>query len=166
MGSAVVAQQYVNGGRKGVRLDVLYFHLFVYLLEQLNSSPVAVLSVYCSMHLQWGYQRYLLSLEVLSSFSFSLVASVAFPIAFIYLCLLCCNMLSANVSQVVDCGYEHTLQCPLIFVYLSSDYRCCGQGPPVPKLGIRNKTLRKEWYEARYLERVRRLAWEAIWLNR
>ena len=66
----------------------------------------------------------------------SLVASLVFPEAFICLCSLCCNMLSANDSEVVDREHELTLLRPSIFLQVSSDHRCCGQGPPVPKRGI------------------------------
>ena len=45
----------------------------------------------------------------------SLADSVASPIAFISLCSLCCNVLSANNSEVVDCGHELTLLWPSIF---------------------------------------------------
>ena len=45
-----------------------------------------------------------------------LAASVVFPIAFISLCSLRCNMISANDSEVVDCGHEHTLLWSLIFL--------------------------------------------------
>ena len=70
----------------------------------------------------------------------SLAASAVFPVAFIFLYSLCCNMLSANDSEVVDCGHEHTLQWPSIFLQDSSDHQCCGEGPPVPKLGIINQS--------------------------
>ena len=54
----------------------------------------------------------------------------------LFLCSLCCNMLSANDSEVVDWGQEHTLLWLLIFFQISLDHRGCGQGPPVLKLGI------------------------------
>ena len=66
----------------------------------------------------------------------SLVILMAFRIAFISLYSLCCNMLSANDSEIVDCVHEHTLLQPSIFFQVSSDHRCCGQGPPVPKLEV------------------------------
>ena len=42
--------------------------------------------------------------------------SVAFSVAFIFLCSLCCNMLSANDSTVVDYGHKHTLLRSSIFL--------------------------------------------------
>ena len=73
--------------------------------------------------------------------------SQAFRIAFISLCSLCCNMLSANDSEVVVCEHEHTLLWPSKFLQVSLDCRCCGQGPPVPILGIINSNnLYLNWF--------------------
>ena len=66
----------------------------------------------------------------------SLATSVVYPEAFISPSSFCCNMLIANDSEVVDCGHEHTLLWPSIFLQVSSDHCCCGQGLPVLKLGI------------------------------
>ena len=46
----------------------------------------------------------------------SLAASVGFLKAFISLCSHCCNMPSANDSEVVDGGHEHTLLWPSLFL--------------------------------------------------
>ena len=43
-----------------------------------------------------------------------LAASVSFPVAFISLGSLCCNMLTANDSEVVYCRHEHTLLLSLV----------------------------------------------------
>ena len=40
----------------------------------------------------------------------------------------------------VGMPHEHSLLRPSIFHQVSSDHRCCGQGSPVPKLGIFNST--------------------------
>ena len=45
----------------------------------------------------------------------SLATSVAYRVAFISLYSLCCNMLTANDSEVVDWGLEHTLLLHSIF---------------------------------------------------
>ena len=69
----------------------------------------------------------------------SLSASVTFPLAFTSLCFLWCNMLSANLLEVVDCGHEHTLLWLSMFLQVSLDHRCCGQSPPVSNVGIINQ---------------------------
>ena len=51
------------------------------------------------------------------------------------------KFLSANDSEVVDCGHERTLIWPLIFLSVSSDHRYCGQGPPVYQESILHTTL-------------------------
>ena len=80
----------------------------------------------------------------------SLATSVAFPVAFISVYSLCCNMLTANDSEVVDWGHEHTLLWPSIFLQVSSDHRCCGQGPPVLKLEIINQLKQVKRKRNRY----------------
>ena len=81
----------------------------------------------------------LLSLEVLFILLLYKLAFIGFSCCFgglsysLHLSLLCCNILSAKDSEVVDWGHEHTLLWPLLFFQVSSDHRCCGQGPPVPK---------------------------------
>ena len=57
---------------------------------------------------------------------------------------LCCNILTANDSEVVDSRHKHTLLCPSIFLQVCSDHRCCGQGPPVLKLEIINQANLKK----------------------
>ena len=37
------------------------------------------------------------------------LALLAKPVVSIFLCSLCCNMLTANDSEVVDCEHDHTL---------------------------------------------------------
>ena len=67
--------------------------------------------------------------------------SVVFPVALISLCSFCCNMLSANNSEVVDCDHKHSLLWHSIILQVSSDHRCWGYGPRVPKLGISKRKL-------------------------
>ena len=50
-------------------------------------------------------------------------ASVAFLTTFIS---LCCSILSANESEVVDRDHEHSLQWLSVFLYVSSEHRRCG----------------------------------------
>ena len=57
-----------------------------------------------------------------------LAAWVTFSIAFVSLCSLWCNNLSANESEVVDYGHKHIVLCLLIFLQVSSEHPCCGQG--------------------------------------
>ena len=125
-------------------------YLFIYLFICWSSRMVAMLLCYhftalCSSK---GYisasaichlWRCLLVLYYIGRPSYaSLATFVVFPIAFICLCSLYCNMLSANDLEVVDCGHVHTLLWPSIFLQVFSDHSC-GQGPPISKLGIMNQ---------------------------
>ena len=62
----------------------------------------------------WGF--FLVHYYIGRPLQTTLGASVAFTMEFISLCSLCCNIPSANDSEVVDCGHEHTLLWSLIFL--------------------------------------------------
>ena len=64
-----------------------------------------------------------------------LAASVAFRIAFIFLCSLSLATCSQPTTRRY-CEHEHTLLWPLTFLQVYSDHRCCGQGSPVANLRI------------------------------
>ena len=51
----------------------------------------------------------------------SLDTSVAYYAAFISICFFCCNMLTVNDAEVVDCGHEYTLLQPSILLQVLSN---------------------------------------------
>ena len=120
-------------------------HIFIYLFICFSNRMVALLLCYhftapCTSKVDISAICYLWRFFLVHCYigrpsQASLAAVLVFPIAFIPLCSLCCNMISSNDSEVVDCEHDHALLWPLIFLQVSLD-PCCRQGPPVPKLGI------------------------------
>ena len=68
----------------------------------------------------------------------SLTTSAAYLVAFICLNFLCCNLLTANDLELVNCDHAHAVIWPLIFLYTFWDHRCCEYRPPIVKLRILN----------------------------
>ena len=104
-----------------VILQVLYMCLLLYAI-----STYIIIWVYRYYIDVSYYFVYYLQVLYRCLFYAALAASVAFTIPFIFLCSLCCNMLLANVFEVVDCGYEHTLVWPSIYLQVSTAHRYCG----------------------------------------
>ena len=89
--------------------------------EQYNGSPVTFLP-FTALCISKGYvsasaicylwRVFLLNYYIVRPSWPSLSASVAFLIAFVSLCSLCCNIVSANDSEIVDFWHEPTLLLP------------------------------------------------------
>ena len=98
----------------GSEMAAICLHLFIYLLNQYNDLAFCLLPVYCSIHLQ-RWQSVLLLFVILRGlcqligvyiglYKLSL-ANSTFPIALISIYWA---MVTANVSEVVDCGHAYS----------------------------------------------------------